>query len=191
VPGDFTVHVEGHVAEDLALISRGARQTIMLGVMEGAHVVEREAKLNAERNFPQRIGMMPTRAGDMGLRKSIHTERKDADLAALVGPSVIYGRIREFGGVILPVHKKFLSWWTMEPPKGLASDVKTRKTKFSYRSKKSIKANIGWAAHRVFAKRVKQEGKPYLVPALQDNAARIVSAIEARIRKLMEERGAA
>ena len=189
MPGDFTFQVTDHATKELAAKSQMARKAIMGGVMEGAHVVEREAKLNAERNFPQRVGMMPTRAGDMGLRKSIHTVRHDAQLAAEVGPSVIYGRIREFGGVILPVHKKLLSWWTMEPPTGLASDVKTHKTKFSYRSKKSTQANIGWAAHRVFAKRVKQEGKPYLVPALLDNAERIARAIGGAVQRWIGQGG--
>lgn len=188
---DFSIRVIDRATREMAGLSATARRAVMGGVLEAAYVVQRAAKLNVERNFTaNKVFGAGLKAGGTTLQRSIIVLRRDAQLAAEIGPTVIYGRIRELGGTIHPVHKKFLSWWEVGPPKGIYSDVATRRTRFSMRSKKSIEANLGWAAHRVFAKKVTQKGKPYLQPALDDNHARITGAMGGVVQKWIAQGGA-
>lgn len=74
-------------------------------VQAGGHVIEGYAQINANRVFSSKATNT--------LANSIHVELVEASeksAAVHVGPSVIYGRIQEMGGVIKPVHAKTLSW---------------------------------------------------------------------------------
>jgi hypothetical protein len=73
----------------------------------GGHVIEGYAKINANNVFSSKS------TGGAGLGGSIQVvlvESTATSASVDVGPSVIYGRIQEFGGVIKPVHAKMLSW---------------------------------------------------------------------------------
>ena len=75
--------------------------------LAGGFVIEGNAKINVEKTFSSKS------TGSAGLGGSIQTVvSKSSDKIAEVdvGPTVIYGRIHELGGVILPVHAKLLSW---------------------------------------------------------------------------------
>ena len=75
--------------------------------LAGGFVIEGNAKINVEKTFSSKA------TGGAGLSGSIQTvvsKSNDKIAEVDVGPSVIYGRIHELGGIILPVHAKMLSW---------------------------------------------------------------------------------
>lgn len=72
--------------------------------LAGGYTIEAHAKINVEKTF---------KPGTGNLAGSIQTtvEKADADsVTVAVGPTVIYGRIQEFGGIIKPVFAKMLHW---------------------------------------------------------------------------------
>jgi len=75
--------------------------------LAGGFVIEGNAKINVEKTFSSKA------TGGAGLGGSIQTvvsKATDTRAEVDVGPTVIYGRIHELGGIILPVHAKMLSW---------------------------------------------------------------------------------
>jgi phage gpG-like protein len=75
--------------------------------LAGGHVIEANAKINVEKTFSSKS------TGGAGLGGSIQTViAKAGETSAWVdvGPTVIYGRIQELGGIVLPVVAKMLSW---------------------------------------------------------------------------------
>lgn len=77
---------------------------IAKAAMAGGLTIEGYAKINVTKTFTARTG---------NLLNSISTtlEQSSADSAKVsVGPTVIYGRIHELGGVIKPVTAKMLHW---------------------------------------------------------------------------------
>lgn len=79
--------------------ARVAPEAAKRGLRIGALRVEASAKKGA-----------PVAKG--ALRASIHTTFEEGGFRARIGPSVIYGRIRELGGVIVPKVKKWLRFRT-------------------------------------------------------------------------------
>ena len=76
-------------------------------VLAGGHVIEGYAKINVEKTFSHKS------VGGAGLGGSIQTvlSKSTATSAEVdVGPTVIYGRIQELGGIVRPVIAKMLSW---------------------------------------------------------------------------------
>ena len=71
----------------------------------GGRVIQNYAMINAERVFS--ANSKQELAGSIQVVDSKSTPtHAEVD----VGPAVIYGRIHELGGIILPVHAKMLSW---------------------------------------------------------------------------------
>ena len=73
----------------------------------GGHVIEAAAKINI---MSGRSGL---RTRSSNLAGSIIVEDAEVNIenaSVNVGPTVIYGRIQELGGIILPIYKKLLSW---------------------------------------------------------------------------------
>ncbi len=73
-------------------------------VLAGAYVVETHAKLNVRDTFKQ---------GGGDLMNSIQSSLVSASAMraeAETGPTVIYGRIQEQGGTVVPVNAKMLHW---------------------------------------------------------------------------------
>ena len=78
---------------------------LVRAAMAGGQTVETFAKINAERKFSAKATQ--TLAG------SIQTtlDKADGNSAYVnVGPTVVYGRIHELGGIIKPVIAKTLHW---------------------------------------------------------------------------------
>ena len=143
------------VLEDNFDAVRGAITGAMLmeAAKAGGHVIEGAAKINASRGRP---GL---EIGDGTLVNSINVSpSKSTETYAEVdvGPSVIYGRIHEFGGVIVPVNAKMLSW---------------------------IDDDTG---ERIFANAVHIPARPYMRPAVDENEDKIVDAVAAEIRRNLE-----
>lgn len=101
--GDVVILKNNVKAVRSALGKEGLKRT----VMAGGQVLEAEAKIRVERTFSGKS------TGGAGLGGSIQTVvAKSSETAAEVdvGPTVVYARIHEFGGIIRPVHAKMLSW---------------------------------------------------------------------------------
>ena len=82
-------------------------KTLEKAALAGGFVIEGNAKINANNTFSSKS------TGGAGLGGSIQTvvEKSQKTYAEVaVGPTVIYGRIHELGGIILPVYAKMLSW---------------------------------------------------------------------------------
>jgi hypothetical protein len=95
-------------------------ETLEKALMAGGQVVEGAAKVNVEKTFSSKS------MGGAGLGGSIHTvvvSRGSNSCLVHVGPSVIYGRIQELGGVIKPVTAKMLSWVNAEGERIFANMV--------------------------------------------------------------------
>jgi phage gpG-like protein len=76
-------------------------------VLAGGYVIEGQAKINVNQTFSAKS------TGGAGLAGSIQTVlSKSSETSAWVdvGPTVIYGRIQELGGIVKPVFAKLLSW---------------------------------------------------------------------------------
>ena len=123
-------------------------------VLAGGHVIEAQAKINVEKTFSHKS------TGGAGLGGSIQTvvsTSTETKAEVDVGPTVIYGRIHEFGGIILPVKAKMLSW--MDDDTG----------------------------ERIFAKMVQIPARPYLRPALDEHKDEIVDAMMHQVKKAIEQ----
>lgn len=83
-------------------IDRG--DALLRAVRAGGEVIRANAMINANNVFSSKA--------NNDLANSIIVEEVSGGAKPLVniGPTVIYGRIQELGGVIEPVFKKFLSW---------------------------------------------------------------------------------
>ncbi len=81
---------------------------LMEAAKAGGHVVERHAKVNVSRGRPG----LEVQAGNLMNAINVTEESKSETLAEVnIGPSnVIYAAIHEFGGVIVPINAKVLSW---------------------------------------------------------------------------------
>lgn len=75
--------------------------------MAGAQVIEAQAKINVNRVFSSKS---TGGAGLAGSIQSVVSEKSDTSVWVDVGPTVIYGRIQELGGIVRPVFAKALSW---------------------------------------------------------------------------------
>ena len=75
--------------------------------LAGGQVIESNAKINVEKTFSSKA---TGGAGLGGGIKTVVSKATDTRAEVDVGPTEIYGRIHELGGIILPVHAKMLSW---------------------------------------------------------------------------------
>jgi hypothetical protein len=153
------IQITGNALRGFQRAANEARSTCLKSVTEVAYRTQRQARENVRRLFKSKPPP-PGQRVTSNLAPSIVVVKLNGGMSAAVGSNAIHARIREEGGTIVPIHKKWLSWLTTDPLKG---DSKS----WSGRSKKSVQANIGAGAHRVFAKKVTQRGKPYLRPALE------------------------
>ena len=74
-------------------------------VMAGGQTLENYAKINVEKTFS---GKSTGGAGLGGSIQMVVSKAAETKVEVDVGPTVIYGRIHEFGGIIRPVTAKFL-----------------------------------------------------------------------------------
>lgn len=142
------------VIESLVMDITGATpETLEKGVMAGATQIEAFARININQTFNGH--------GERGLQGSMFSVLVEAskDYAeAAIGPSKIYGRIHELGGIIKPVFAKMLSW--IDPESG----------------------------ERIFARIVHMPARPYLRPAVDEHKPEILDVIGAEIAAQLDKR---
>lgn len=80
-------------------------ENIKRAAMAGGQVIETYAKINVESTFS---GKSTGGAGLAGSIQTVITKSTGTDAKVSIGPSVVYGRIHELGGIIKTVHAKFL-----------------------------------------------------------------------------------
>lgn len=125
------------------------QETLKRAVLAGGEVIRNEAKINIRKTFSKRS------RGGAGLAGSMYVELVKSDDSSAwvdVGPTKVYGRIQELGGVIRPVIAKMLSW--IDPDTGI----------------------------RIFAKKVVIPPRPYLRPAVDTRKNEIQQAVGEQIR---------
>jgi len=96
------IKLEDHFAD---VLSAATGEQIKKAVLPGGYVIEAYAKINIEKTFSKK------QTGAMA--NSVITElaeETETSAAVNVGPTVIYGRIHELGGIVEPVTAKMLSW---------------------------------------------------------------------------------
>lgn len=101
---DTTVVISSHVND---IKSALRKDVLMKAANAGGIVIANHAKLNIQKTFSVK------QSGGRGLQGSIIVkEAKSTSSSAWVdvGPTKIYGRIQELGGIIKPVFAKMLSW---------------------------------------------------------------------------------
>ena len=123
-------------------------------VMAGGQTLKNYAKINVEKTFS---GKSTGAAGLGGSIQTVVSKAAETKAEVDVGPTVIYGRIHELGGIIRPVHAKMLSW----------IDVDT--------------------GERVFANKVQIPARPYLRPAFDEHKDEIVNAMMYQVKKAIEQ----
>jgi len=100
----FGIQIAGNAFRVLDKAAKTANKRVMDAVRKGALRVQRGAKVNVH----QKLNTTGLSTGTLG--RSIGIVAKPAQLEASIGPSVIYGRIHEFGGIIKPVKAKALAF---------------------------------------------------------------------------------
>jgi hypothetical protein len=96
------------IKSNVSNIQRSLRQGVLAKAAQaGGEVIRNNAKLNIRSTFSAKS------TGGAGLAGSLVVELvKSSDKSAEVdvGPTKIYGRIQELGGIIKPVFARMLSW---------------------------------------------------------------------------------
>lgn len=152
----FGIKVAGNAFRILEQAAKTANKRIMAVVKKSATRVQRGAKINVH----QKLNTTGLSTGGAGLSGSIGIKKDPSNLAADIGPSKIYGRIHEFGGVIRPKKGQFLSF---------------------------ISNQGTYAGQRVFVRSVTIPKRPYLQPALDDAKPKIERDFRALVGDLLEE----
>jgi phage gpG-like protein len=99
-----SVHIKSN-AKEIKESLRAA--TLEKAAVAGGEVVRNYAKLNVRSTFSAKSKGVRGLAGSM----TITTDKADDKSAEIsIGPTKIYGRIQELGGIIKPVYAKMLSW---------------------------------------------------------------------------------
>ena len=102
-PTVTVVKLENNVAR-MAKAATGDQ--LVKALLAGGHVIEANAKINANRVFSSKA--TNTLAGSI-ITEVDKAERTNASVN--VGPTVVYGRIQELGGVISAVTARFLHFF--------------------------------------------------------------------------------
>ena len=96
------------IKSNVSNIKQALRKDVLKkAALAGGEVIRNNAKLNIRSTFSAKS------KGGAGLAGSMVVElvkSTDANAEVDVGPTKIYGRIQELGGIIKPVYKKMLSW---------------------------------------------------------------------------------
>lgn len=91
--------------DGLGKMSKAAKGEALLDAVEaGARVIETYAKINVEKTFSN------DSTGGLAGSIMVETSGGGTSVEARVGPTKVYGRIQELGGVIKPVTAKMLHW---------------------------------------------------------------------------------
>ena len=146
---DWNFRIVGNAFEGLQHIADQAKRTIMAAVNKSAHKVQARAKINVH----QKLNTTGLSKGI--LSRSITVISRPIALEAAIGPTVIYGRIHEFGGVIKPIKGEFL--WFRVPVSQAISFTKAGK----------VKPGAIEMSGLIHVRQVTIPPRPYLNPALE------------------------
>jgi len=154
--GPLTFKVTGNAMKVFKRAAREAKRALEDPLRKSAMQVLRYAKDNVATKL-NTTGATRKHSTGGGLRRSIMAQYNLPQLEARVGPSVIYGRIHEFGGVIRPKKGKYLRFIVYG---GNYRGPDPRR-------KRLADMLAGDEGRVVFAKQVTIPARPYLGPALQ------------------------
>lgn len=152
------------------IIGAVSGETLERAAMAGGQVIEAQAKINVNNTFSSKS------TGGAGLAGSIQTvvsDKSETSVTVDVGPTVIYGRIRELGGLIKPVFAKMLSWLMDDE-----SDTGKQKV---------VGKRFVTEDGRVFAEAVQVFPTPYLRPAADESQDKIEQAVSYQLKKQIEQ----
>lgn len=103
--GKMTVDLSGFNAKMKALSSAAQGEALRSAVEAGARVIQANAQINANEVFSDKA------TNTLANSIIVETESNGKNKAsANIGPTVVYGRIQELGGIVKPVVAKMLSW---------------------------------------------------------------------------------
>lgn len=101
---DFSMDM-GEFRKGIKALKGAVREAALKDAAEaGGRVIEGNAKVNANNVFSSKA--TNALAGSITVEVTASGNTANAD----IGPTVVYGRIHELGGVIKPVHAKMLHW---------------------------------------------------------------------------------
>ena len=152
-----------------AILKAATGDTLKKAALAGGQVIEANAKINVNNTFSSKS---TSGAGLGGSIQTVVSKSTKTRAEVDIGPTVIYGRIRELGGLILPIHGKMLSWL-------LGNGSGTGKQKALGR----VFVN---KEGRVFAERVQVTATPYLRPAVDEHENEIRQAVGYQLKKGIE-----
>ena len=96
------------IKSNVGNVKQALRQGVLQkAAMAGGEVIRNNAKLNIRSTFSAKSKGGAGLAGSMVVTL---TKSSDKSAEVDVGPTKIYGRIQELGGIIKPVFAKMLSW---------------------------------------------------------------------------------
>jgi phage gpG-like protein len=160
-----------NLVKTLTQAATGARKAIMRGVLKGALRVESTAKRIVYAGHPDHL------EGDKGLlRRSITHREDDSKLAVDVGSNVVYARIHELGGVIVPVNSRYLVF----RPNDFAPAERNIGGKIVKYNKRTASEEL------IFATKVTMPARPYLGPALEEEGPHISEDVRASLLQLVQ-----
>jgi len=150
-----------------AILRAKDQKIIMDALVLAGHEVQRDAKINVK----QVLNTSGMSRGALG--RSIMVEPRPEKAEVAVGPSMIYGAIHEFGGIIKPVKGEYL---VFKVPTARAFSV----------SKKTGKVRPGKVTQQAWVKvkQVKMPARPYLHPALETAKGRFGAIWDKVLRKI-------
>ena len=126
---------------------------LMEAAKAGGHVIEGAAKVNASSGRPG----LNIKTGALVGSITVEPAKSTNTFAEVdIGPSVLYARIHEFGGIIVPVHAPRLSW----------IDETTGEFRSAYV--------------------VQIPARPYMRPAVDENEDNIANVVAYEIRRSLE-----
>ena len=170
----FKLIGRNQVEKALLAMARAMPSAASVGAMKGALLVEgyakREGFVKGSRNAkqgPPRAGILTSRTGS--LRQSIRSMAAGEGRAA-VGPTMKYGHIHEFGGIInVQAHSRLAGGRTVKVGKLLKSGKISTKQK--------VKATRLIGAYSVPAYTVNMPKRPYLRQAFEKHQDEVSKAI--------------
>lgn len=132
------------------IVSAVTRSALLDAARAGGHVIEGAAKINASSGRPG----LEMETGALVNSINVVTARSSTLFAEVdIGPTVIYGRIHELGGMIVPVNAPMLAWQDKD------------------------------TGEYIFANAVHIPARPYMRPAVDENDEKILEAVAAELRR--------
>lgn len=165
-----------------AIIKAATREKLQRAALAGGQVIETYAKINVERTFSARS------TGGAGLGGSIQTvisETSDTEAWVDVGPTVIYGRIQELGGIIKPVFAKKLAI-PLPGVKGRPKDYSDLHVQ-GWGGMVATLVNASGSVMFILKDFVQIPPRPYLRPAMDENQDKIEQAVAYQLKKQIEQ----